>query len=125
MRNHKSLLAWQRANAVVKAIIHLSRVHYQPWADALFRQIQRSSLSVQLNIAEGYAHASPRQFRRYLTSAYASAVETAELLTLLTELEVIPGIEATSSLGLCAESQALTLGLLRRSRRMPAILSEK
>jgi four helix bundle protein len=110
MQNHKSLLAWQRANAVVKAIIHLSRVHYLPWADALFRQIQRSSLSVQLNIAEGYAHNSPRQFGRYLTSAYASAVETSELLTLLSELEVVPKSEANSTLGICGESKALILG---------------
>jgi four helix bundle protein len=73
-------------------------------------------LSVQLNIAEGYAYNSPRQFRRYLTSAYASAVETSELLTLLSELDVIPNTEAASNLGLCAESQALILGPLRRTR---------
>jgi len=123
MRNHRSLLAWQRANAVVKSMFQLSRVLYQPRADALFRQIQRSSLSVQLNIAEGYAYNSAGQFRRFLNSAYTSAVETSELLTLLSELDVLPAAEAASNLGLCAESQALILGLMRRAGR--EVRSEK
>jgi four helix bundle protein len=35
---------------------------------------------VQLNIAEGYALKSSKRFRYHLDIAYASAVETAELL---------------------------------------------
>src|SRR5690242_3036568 len=49
---------------------------------------QRSSLSVQLNIAEGYS--LPRRFRSHLEIAYGSAVETGDLLELALEEGVIP-----------------------------------
>jgi four helix bundle protein len=53
-------------------------------------QLQRAALSVQLNIAEGYALKSSRRFRNHLDIAYGSAVETAELLDLTSELGLFP-----------------------------------
>ncbi|HKP29804.1 MAG TPA: four helix bundle protein [Gemmatimonadales bacterium] len=55
----------------------------------MFSQVQRSSLSVQLNIAEGYALWYPRQRHRHLRIAYGSAVETVEVLELLRELKAV------------------------------------
>jgi four helix bundle protein len=78
MRDHKSLLAWQEANAVVRAVMLGTRGPRHPCAD----QLQRAALSVQLNIAEGYALRASKRFRNHLDIAYASAVETAELLEL-------------------------------------------
>jgi four helix bundle protein len=78
MRDHKSLLAWQEANAVARTVMLATRAIRHPCID----QLQRAALSVQLNIAEGYALKSPKRFRNHLDIAYGSAVETAELLEL-------------------------------------------
>jgi len=54
VRNHTSLRAWQEAHAISIEVIRLSKASWKPYAAALFSQLQRASLSVQLNIAEGY-----------------------------------------------------------------------
>ncbi|HEV8124213.1 MAG TPA: four helix bundle protein [Gemmatimonadales bacterium] len=54
MKTHRDLLAWQRARSVAKGVIELSITAWRPQFAAVFAQVQRSSLSVQLNIAEGY-----------------------------------------------------------------------
>jgi hypothetical protein len=54
VRNHTTLRAWQEAHAISVEVIRLSKTSWKPYAAALFSQLQRASLSVQLNLAEGY-----------------------------------------------------------------------
>ncbi|MBA3443240.1 MAG: four helix bundle protein [Gemmatimonadales bacterium] len=60
MRDHKSLHAWQEARGVVLGTMELARTSWMPYAAALFSQLQRASLSVRLNIAEGYSYGRSR-----------------------------------------------------------------
>ena len=90
--------------------------HWTPTAGPLIRQLQRSALSVQLNIAEGYGLKSGASFRRHLRIAYGSAIETSDLVGLLREFGVAPTgvldrLEADNG-----ESKWLRLGLLRKLR---------
>jgi len=66
VRDHKSILAWQEAHKVTDAVFDGARTSWKPFAAAVFAQLQRASLSVQLNIAEGYALRSSRRFRNHL-----------------------------------------------------------
>jgi four helix bundle protein len=112
MRTHKGLMAWQEANAVVKTVMIVTRGVRHPSIE----QLQRASLSVQLNIAEGYALRSPRRFRNHLEIAYGSAVETADLLELTSELGLFPADAFNRTMQQCSHSQALLLGLIKRLR---------
>ena len=60
----------------------------------MFSQLQRSSLSVQLNLAEGYTYGRSRTTLRFWRIAYGSAIETGDLLRLLGKTGVIDGAEA-------------------------------
>jgi len=80
-------------------------------------QLQRSSLSVQLNIAEGYARRAYGPFRAHLEIAYASAIETGDLLRLCLDEEILPRDTTEQALRDCAETQAVILGLVKRLRR--------
>jgi four helix bundle protein len=117
VQSHTSLIAWQRAHTVARMVLRACRLHWKPWAFAVFAQLQRSSLSVQLNIAEGYARRSRGAFRAHLEIAYGSAVETADLLRLCLEEKILPEHSAQVALQHCAEAQAVILGLLKRLRR--------
>jgi four helix bundle protein len=115
MRDHRSLHAWQEARAVVLGTIELARDSWKPYAAALFSQLQRASLSVQLNIAEGYAFGKSPTYARHLRIAYGSAVETGELLEIALKADVIGPHIGTALLTRNRRSQRLLMGLLRRN----------
>src|SRR4051794_2748950 len=117
MRDHRSLHAWQEARAVVLGTIELSRSSWKPYASALFSQLQRASLSVQLNIAEGYAFGESPTYTRHLRIAYGSAVETGELLETALKAHVIPIDPGSRLLTRNRRSQRLLLGMLRAYSR--------
>lgn len=114
MRDHKSLPARQRAHAVALAVLHACRRYWRPDASAVFSQLQRASLSVQLNIAEGHALKTRSRFRNHLTIGYGSAVETVELLELALEAGLVPRRVGESVLATSIETRKLLLGLLRK-----------
>jgi four helix bundle protein len=111
------LHAWQEARAVVLGSIELARDCWKPYAAALFSQLQRASLSVQLNIAEGYAFGRSPTFIRHLRIAYGSAVETGELLETALKANLIPVDSGVRLLTHNRRSQRLLLGLLRNQTR--------
>ena len=79
-------------------------------------QLQRSSLSAQLNISEGYASGPGQRCRYLLEVAYSSAVETDDLLQLLAAEPDMPTAEITKALEQCRHSQRLLKGLIKRYR---------
>lgn len=83
----------------------------------MFNQLQRASLSVQLNIAEGYTYGETPTFTRYLGIAYGSAVETGELLQLALEAEVVPREPIEALLKKARRTERLLLGMLKQRRR--------
>ena len=117
MRNHTTLRAWQEAHAVSIEIIRLCKSAWKPYAAALFSQLRRASLSVQLNIAEGYTFGDSPSFTRHLGIAYGSAVETGELLRLALETEVVDESSLHVLLQQIQETERLLLGMLKRRRK--------
>ena len=116
MRDHKSLQVWQSAHAVARGVIELAKSHWKPYAAALFDQLQRASLSVQLNIAEGYTFGDTPSFRRHLGIAYGSALETRELLELAIDMGLLPHRLVDPLLASARDTQYLLLGMLKRRR---------
>ena len=102
------------ARSLVSQVMAITRDHYHPRVSTIFSQLQSASLSVQLNIAEGYARQSSRSFRHHLTIAYGSAVETAELLDLCMSEGIVPEAVVEPARGQCSRAQALLMGLRKR-----------
>ena len=124
MQDHRSLIAWQRAREVV---LDLSRRRHSLWrrnTSAMLDQLQRSALSAQLNLAEGYAWRPGRRWQNHLAIAYASAVETTDLLDLLLDLSD-PGDRLLEMRAKSIEVQAMTLALLRKARNSDQVRSKK
>ncbi|HEV8122712.1 MAG TPA: four helix bundle protein [Gemmatimonadales bacterium] len=80
----------------------------------MFAQLQRSSLSAQINISEGYAFGPSGKVKYPYAIAYASAVETDDLLDLLLELSLADQPTVEKALGSCRKSQQLMMGLMKR-----------
>jgi four helix bundle protein len=120
MRDHTSLLAWQEADAVVLNVIALSQSHWRPHLSGIFGQVQRSSVSVMANIAEGYAWLDSPSFVRHLRIAYGSALETGDLLKALERSGSVPGSLIRPIIDRCERSQRLLLGMLKRRVPLPS-----
>jgi four helix bundle protein len=117
VRDHTSLHAWQEAHAANVAVIRLARTSWKPYASALFSQLQRACLSVQLNIAEGYTFGDSPTFTRHLGIAYGSAVETGELLQLALDADVVEEDSARTLLKRTRRTERLLLGMLKKRRQ--------
>jgi four helix bundle protein len=117
MRDHTSLHAWQEARATSIDVIRLCKSSWKPYASALFGQLQRSSLSVQLNIAGGYTFGDSPTFTRHLGIAYGSAVETGELLRLIVDAEIVDRALMRELLTRGQRIERLSLGMLKQRRQ--------
>ncbi|HEV8599815.1 MAG TPA: four helix bundle protein [Gemmatimonadales bacterium] len=113
---HRSLKAWIEAKEVSRAAYRASKLYWSAPAAAIFSQLQRSGLSIQLNIAEGFALADYGRFGNHLAIAYGSAVETDDILDLALEEHIIPREFGEAALTRCRNSERLLLGLLKRYR---------
>jgi four helix bundle protein len=117
MRDHTSLRAWQEARRVAIGVIRLAHSSWKPYAAALFSQLQRASLSIQLNIAEGYTYGDSPTFTKHLGIAYGSAVETGELLRLALDTELLEKSPLEALLEQTQETERILLGMLKRRRK--------
>src|SRR5262245_3418446 len=118
MRDHRSLLAWQKATSVTRWAIRTNAKYWRPTVRVLFDRLLRSALNVQLHIAEGHALRTNEHFKRHLRIAYGAAVETIDLLHLLDEEHLAPSQEVLAILKVADESRANLLGLLRKYRTL-------
>jgi len=114
MRDHTSLIAWQVSMDLSIAVYRISAVRWRPPAKAAFDQIGRASLSVPLNIAEGYVWRPGKRWLLHLRVALGSAVETTDVLRFLGAVGVLSDAERAPLERESRRAQALILALLRR-----------
>jgi four helix bundle protein len=115
MRTHRELIAWQRAHEVVLGVHQYGVVHWSAPFGAALEQLRRASLSVELNIVEGFACGRGARCRHHLRIAFGSAAESVALLDLLVELGA-PALEQLIALQKVANAtRYLTLKLWQRT----------
>ena len=71
----EDLIAWQKARELTKRIYHISREGAFSKDFGLSSQIQRASVSIMSNIAEGFERGGRGEFHQYLSMAKASCAE--------------------------------------------------
>lgn len=89
MWNFRELDIWKRAIAFSKSIYELSGSLPEKEKYGLINQIQRASVSIPSNIAEGSSRSSQADFARYLEIALGSAFEVETQLTIAKEIGYI------------------------------------
>jgi four helix bundle protein len=76
----EDLIAWQKARQMTKAIYSTTRSGEFQRDFGLSNQIQRASVSVMSNVAEGFERSRPKEFHQALSTAKASCAEVRSLL---------------------------------------------
>ena len=86
MRNFKELEVWKDARILTKDIYLLSKSLPEEEKFGLISQIRRCVISIPVNIAEGSAKDSQKDFLRYLQISLGSAFELESHLILCIDL---------------------------------------
>ena len=77
---YKNLLAWQIADQLAQEVYKTTLQFPKEEIYGLTSQIRRASISIPLNIIEGYSRNNKNEFRQFLRIALGSLAETGYLL---------------------------------------------
>ena len=100
--------------AVVVGVIKLAHTGWKPWASALFSQPATCLPFGAAQYCRGLRYGDSPSFRKHLSIAYGSAVETGELLELALEVQAVSQELGTVLLKRNQRSQRLLLGMIWR-----------
>jgi four helix bundle protein len=113
VENFEELIAWQKARHLTKRIYEVSRQGALARDFGLSSQMQRASVSIMANIAEGSERGS-KEFHQFLVTAKASAAEVRSHLFVALDIEYIERQTFDELNSLSAEVERI-IGALRAS----------
>lgn len=99
MRDFRQYDVWQRAIGFCKKIYSLTPKLPQTEKYGLISQLQRASVSISSNIAEGCSRKSEKEFAHFIEIALGSSFEVESLLHLCKELEYMEEKELVKTIG--------------------------
>jgi len=85
----EDLIAWQKARALTREVYQISQQGAFAKDFGLSGQIQRASVSIMSNIAEGFERGGRGEFHQFLSVAKASCAEVRSLLYVALDIKYI------------------------------------
>lgn len=89
MKPHRNLKAWSDSISLIKEIYLITKYFPKEELFGTTSQMRRAALSIPLNIAEGAARTSKKEFVRFLDIAIGSIAELDTLFIISFELEFL------------------------------------
>jgi four helix bundle protein len=108
----EDLIAWQKARILTKKIYTVTKYDEFKKDFGMKDQIQRASVSIMSNIAEGFDRASNAEFHKYLVIAKGSCAEVKSQLYVSKDIGYI-SINSFNELKGLADELSLIIGGLR------------
>lgn len=106
----EDIVAWQKAKNLTLEIYSV----FNDCGDFAFKdQIQRASVSIMNNVAEGYERRSNQEFKQFLYIAKGSCGEVRSMLILAKELHKLNTNEAQKLFLLSEEISKMLSGLIK------------
>jgi len=113
----EDIQAWQRARMLVKKVYFVSNSGLFAKDFGLRDQIRRAAVSIMLNIAEGFARKTNREFIQFLVIAHGSAAEVQAALYVALDQEYLAETEFKALYGLADETSKMILGFMNYLRK--------
>jgi four helix bundle protein len=113
IRPHKNLIVWQKAIDVVPFIYGISKKFPDEEKFGLTSQLQRAVTSISINISEGAARMSDKEFLRFAYIASGSLSEVDTLLIIAQKLNYITDNDYLLANEKLNELSALLNGLIK------------
>lgn len=89
MKDYKKLLIWQKGMDLVEEVYRVVGSLPSEERYGLRSQVTRASVSIVLNIAEGSAKTSKKEYKRFLEIALGSAFELETIILVMSRLKLM------------------------------------
>ncbi len=89
INTYRNLIVWQKSVALVTAIYTLTKSFPQEEKFGIVSQLNRASVSIPSNIAEGWGRESSKNYLQFLRISRGSLMETETLLEISKNLKYI------------------------------------
>jgi four helix bundle protein len=110
---------WKKARVLTKLVYSFTRKDKFTKDYGLKDQITRASVSVMLNIAEGFDGGSDAEFARFLSYGQRSATEVMSCLYVALDNDYISKDEFKTVYELAGEARSLVGGLIKYLKKKP------
>ena len=115
-KTFEEIQAWQKARQLTRLIYETTMEGRLAKDYGLRDQIQRASVSIMANIAEGFGRHSDKEFANFLNIAHGSAAEVQSHLYIALDLKYIDQNTFSELYKLLDEISRMTLALSHRLR---------
>ncbi len=113
IQSYWDLVVWQKSMDLVAEIYRLAKLFPREEQFGLISQIQRASVSVPANIAEGHGRIHKADFLRHLSIARGSFSEVKTYVEIAVRLEYVEREQVKDAWALMQEVGRLLNGLIR------------
>ena len=113
----EEIQVWQKARELTKKIYEITANGDFAKDYGLRNQIQRASVSIMANIAEGFGRRSDKEFANFLNMAHGSVSEVQSHLYVALDLAYINQTSFTELNGLLGEVSRMSLVLAQHLRK--------
>jgi four helix bundle protein len=114
MKNFKNLKVWQKGFEIAKLTYNLTKKFPVEEKLGLTSQMNRSSISIASNIAEGSSRRSEKDYFRFLEIALGSCFELESQLLISIELGFAEREQANSLLQNIDEEQKMLISFMKK-----------
>jgi four helix bundle protein len=112
IKSYKELIVWQKSILLVAEIYIITKLLPESEVFGLISQMQRASVSIASNIAEGFGRKHPKEFIHFLSIAYGSALELETQLIIVKQQ--YSGIQSQKAEDLLVEEQKMLKALMSK-----------
>ena len=119
LKSYKELIVWQKSFQLAKIIYKLTRHFPKSEIYGLVSQMQRCSVSIVSNIAEGYSRGHRQEYLQFLRVAFGSGAELETQMLLAKELKLISNSEFDEAFGLLTEVMKMLNVLIHKLNPNP------
>ncbi len=117
VKSYRDLLVWQKAVDLVTCCYALTKQFPKSETYGLTAQIQRASVSVPANIAEGHGREHMGDYLHHLSIANGSLMELETHLLIAEKLNYLPATDVERILSQSGEVSRMLTGLTKKLRQ--------
>lgn len=116
LKKFEDLICWQKSRELVKEIYRITNTEKFSRDFALRDQARRAAISSMLNISEGFARRTNKEFSKFLYISHRSIAEVQSAMYIALDLNYIDNIEFERIYNNSTEVSKIISGLLKKLR---------